>query len=297
METEVNKIEFYKVRTLGERFSATGDFIRENWKLLLKNIGLIGAPLAIIVSYLSQGYAESLSRNLLSNDFSSISPIYMIVFILLNIVFQLFIYSMTGAILYQASTGELSENTGWKDLKGDMFSIMGKGLVQGFIILILWIGILLITFLLGYVFGISHTIFSGKLTFFLFFLMIVFLVLLPPFAMITYPIFFEEESASGALLRGLKLGFKNWGAVFLTILLGGLLLMAFSYLFNAPYLIYNLAFPQGGILGYILAAISSLGTVIISPVFLIFMGFQYTSIVEKEEGTSLQEEMDDFEQL
>ena len=45
------RIEFYKNRSIGERFSVAIDFLKQNWKALYKNILIGGLPLAIIMGY------------------------------------------------------------------------------------------------------------------------------------------------------------------------------------------------------------------------------------------------------
>ena len=51
------------------------------------------------------------------------------------------------------------------------------------------------------------------------------------------------------------------------------------------------------IISYILATLSAIGTLLAYPIMIVLFAFQYFSIVEKEEGVSLQSKMDEFENL
>ena len=48
METEKTKIALYAKRTFGEKFNATFDFIKENWKQLLKYTLYLLLPVSLI---------------------------------------------------------------------------------------------------------------------------------------------------------------------------------------------------------------------------------------------------------
>ncbi|MDL2223920.1 hypothetical protein LJB92_01245 [Bacteroidales bacterium OttesenSCG-928-M06] len=296
MDMQTNNLEFYKVRTVGERFAVAGDFVRQNWKLLLRNIVYIGAPLAIVSGYFSQEYVTGALDNVASGDYEASFVVNALLCTFLMVCLQLFLFSMTGAILYQYTQNKLREDSSWKDLRGDMFFIMGKLFVLGLILTLMIAVILLVVVVLFYILGFNSA-FIASLS--MLSLLGICIALIPSLMMAQQPIIFERESAWRSLVKGMRLGFKNWGAVFLTLLLGGVLLMIFSYFLAMPYYVYLMVHIEGGggFLGYVLAAMASLGTVIAYPLYIIFVGLQYTSIVEKEEGISLQNKIDDFDQL
>jgi hypothetical protein len=304
------KIEFYKNRTIGERFSAAGDFVRQNWKVLLKNIAYVGVPLALLQGYFMQNYMQGVFSNInLTNPYNPYANLNLVAYMftmLFSILLYLFLFSMTGAILNKYVKGSLTENTGWPDLKDKLFSFAGKLFLQG---ILLFLIILAISIVVAIVVAIVAFILSsfatgsfggtGILIALLFilifgavFLFISFLSLLP------FPIFFENTSAWQGIKKSFKLGFRYWGSTFLTILLGSLLAGVVSYILAMPYVLYSI-FNMGsdGFIGHVLAMLTSLVIVIVYPVYIIFVGFQYTSIVEKEEGISLQEKVDEFDNL
>ena len=302
MQTQ-DKIEFYKKRTLGERFSAASDFVRQNWKILWKNVAYIGIPLAILQGYFMQNYMQNIFSIMIERNFEDVNWFSLVMLFVVSSVLILFLFSMTGSILYNYNKGNLDENSGWNELQGDMFSILGKYILQGLIVCgITFVVVLVFGLLIG---GLAFTgggMASGIVgIIFVLLLYAVLFALMPPLALMLYPVIFEKESPWKAIVKGFRLGFKNWGSVFLTVFLASLLAGMVTNVISMPYFI-NLMFNmteggEGGILDYILAAFTSAGYVIIYPVSIIFIGFQYTSIVEKEEGISLQNKIDDFEEL
>jgi hypothetical protein len=297
------KIEFYKNRTIGERFSVAGDFIRQNWKVLLKNIGYVGAPLALLQGYFSQRLIVGLLSYNFTTPYANINwPYYLLLFPFSFLLF-LFFFSMTGSILNKYIKGSLTEETGWADLKGQLFSFAGKIFLQG---LILFLAIFVIAVIIGVFAGFLSlgTLLTDSWTGIFITIILVFLIsvllfcILMPLMLIPYPLFFEDASAWQGIKKGCRLGFKYWGSTFLTVFLGCFLSNVVSYILTMPYMVYlTINAGENSFLGYVLAMFSSLVGIIVFPVFIIFLSFQYTSIVEKEEGVSLQDKIEGFDNL
>ena len=303
MQTQ-DKIEFYKKRTLGERFSAASDFVRQNWKLLLKNVAYIGIPLAILQGYFMQNYVQNIFSIIYGRAFEDVNWLNLIMLFVVSSALFFFLFSMTGSILYNYNKGNLDENSGWNELQGDMFSILGKYILQGLIVSgVTVVIILLFGLLIGGLAFTGGSMVSGVVGVILILLLYaVLFALMPPFALMIYPIIFEKASPWEAIVKGFRLGFKNWGTVFLTVFLAYLLAGMITNTISMPYfinMIFNISQGggEGGIMDYFLVMMASASYVIIYPVATIFIGFQYTSIVEKEEGISLQNKIDDFEEL
>ena len=51
METEKPKIALYVKRSFGEKFNASFDFIKENWKLMLKYATYLLLPLCLGIKF------------------------------------------------------------------------------------------------------------------------------------------------------------------------------------------------------------------------------------------------------
>ena len=264
-----DKILFYKNRTLDERFSVTAAFLRQNWKVLLKNILYIAIPLAFFEAFLESNMISFMLK----------SPIlYIILKGGVSILLNLFLISMTGAILSNYLCTEFGQKVGWSDLKTDFFSIMGKIFAQQLVILCVVIIIALACFFLFENFGI---VLLGLLI----------IIFYPLLSLVYYPIIFEDESATDGLQMGFQLGLRNYIQVFVTAFIAFILMLT---IFLIPTIIGLLKIQGLNILSHFLSGIA---TVIVYPVSTIFIAFQYTALIEKEENISLQDEVEDFNQM
>lgn len=300
---ESNIVEMYKNRNLGERFSASATFFRQNWKVLLKNLAYVGVPLAIINGFFMQRYMAdmfAIINQSIENPYNVAPPnlgAYAL-FMLISMALNLFIPSVTGAILWRNKQGSLSQEDGWSVLGSHILKNAGQLFLQFLLIfgaLIASIAIIMgLAFLVpsgsGIVAGIVGSI-----------LMLIYLIALffitPGLSLAIFPIVLEEISAWKALKKGFKLGTKYWGSTFLTLLLGGLIMGIINYAFSIPSLAYNLITQGSGILGIVFSILPTLGSLIILPIYIIFLGFQYTSIIDQEEGVSVQNRINQFDNL
>jgi hypothetical protein len=270
---------------MGERFTATGDFIRENRKVLFKNLFPAGVILAVLMGFFMQDYVKSVY-------FSGGNPVTLesinwfayTGMMIVAIVFSLFIYAMSGAILGKYAEGSLTPETGWADLKGKFFSIAGKIFVQYCIVVLLLIALAVILAVPIFLLLKGPWLIMGSLLFTLLFCVII-LLLMPVFVLMSYPVYFESASAWAGIKQGFRWGFRYWGSTLATLLLGGLLLCVVYYILAMPYILY-LMFGTGAAewLGSLLAALVYVTILLLNPIYIIFLAFQYTSILEKEKA-------------
>jgi len=289
----MNNIEFYKNRNLGDRFSASAQFIRENGVILFKQIFIPALPLVIIQAFFLMKYT-GLAVMFANGGYSASFFGYALLYFLFTALLSLYIPSMTGALMSKYEAGLLTRETKFGDLSNKMFSNMGKffvimlliGLIGGgiaFVLALLWAGIAAISSVIAAIFAIL--------------LFVAICAILPPLALAYFPAFFQDAQAGASIKKGFSLGFKNWGTTFATILIAGLITAVISLLFYAPYLIWSLLGGSIGILTYLFTLLASMGTIFVTPLTLIFLAFQYFSIVEKEEGISLQSKVEEFDNL
>jgi hypothetical protein len=276
------KIEFYKKRTLGERFSVTGDFIRQNWKVLLKNTLYIGIPLIVLYGFFLQNFLrETLANIYFPWNYVNTSWISNMGVVFFSFLLFLFFFSVIGAILNRYVKGSLTEQTGWSDLKGNVFSFMGKIAVQYLIIMLAFILLTVLIVVLIYASLLAGSLLS---TIFIALICLAFVALIvviyPALLLIPYPVIFENTSAWQGIKKGFKAGFKHWGSTFLTVFSGALILVAIYYILSMPYFVYIMFNMEGGFLGYVLAIFSSFVLFILYSVFYIFVSFQYTAVGE-----------------
>ena len=295
------RIEFYKNRSIGERLSVAIDFLKQNWKVLYKNILIGGFPLAIIMGYAMSQQIEMQTINDLSKML-----IFYPVLLLAGLVNVVYMYSMTGAILHQYERNQLTESTGWNDLKNTFFQFAGKTFL---ITLIIYIALILIVAIFFMIFGVSmyKSVFSDASSgflmgfFFIILLLGVTIALAPSFIMLYFPAYFSGKRIWESIKVSFSLGFKHWGSLFVAILLAIILIIIVYMVFSLPFQIASMFFMLKGsganIFLYIFATLSAIGTLLSYPVMIVLFAFQYFSIVEQEEGVSLKSKMDEFENL
>ena len=302
-----DRIEFYKNRSIGERFSVAVDYLKQNWKVLYKNIMWGGLPLALLMSFLS---ARMMSVRPAAGigAFSDLYG-YLLTMGLLSVVSflsMLYLYSMTGAVLLHYDRNQLTETTGLGSLKSTFFKFVGKTFL---ITLIVYIPVVILVAIIAGVFGFGMT--GGSLTggsfvigmglFFLLFLVIL-IALIPFLSIVYYPAYFSGKSVWQSITVAFKLGFKNWGSLFVAFILTVIVFIVIYMIFSGPLQLVSVFATLGGInvsyiIYFLLAILSSIGTTLAYPIMIVIFAFQYFSIVESEEGVSLQSKISDFENL
>ena len=294
------RIEFYKNRSIGDRLSVAIDFLKQNWKVLYKNILVGGIPLAIIMGY---ALTQTTNSQLIAINLANFAVHYALL-LLTSFLNYIFMYSMTGAVLFHYNKNQLTETTGWSDLKDTLFKFSGKTTL---ISLAVYIPILLVVAIFGALAFVAGDFSRGAgSTITVFFVIVIFVLLLfgviitfaPSIIMLYFPAYFSGKGNMESIKVSFKLGFKNWGSLFIAILLTIIVVSVVSVTFTLPFQIVSV-FTMGRvtIFSFILAVLSSTGTMLVYPIMIVIFAFQYFSIVEKDEGISLQSQVDVFESL
>ncbi|MDR0799753.1 MAG: hypothetical protein LBN18_08345 [Dysgonamonadaceae bacterium] len=291
-------IEFYKNRSFSERLSAATDFIKQTWKVLLKNVLIIGLPLALIMGYALQSYMSAL-LSVQQGDVSELLSGFAGGFALLIVavcIISLILPAITGAILIQYDKGELTEETGWRDLQKNIFRLAGKTFKIGILLT------LLLILICGLVGGLIFAA-GGQDNVALIVLLVLLLVgglvaLAPSLSIIYFPAYYEGLSSWASIRKAIPLGFKNWGYLFVAIIIIGIISGIISNFLGVPNQFYSTTHPgEFTIVGFFLATLAGVGSVLVTPLQVIFMSFQYFAIVERNEGNSLQSQVDEFENM
>jgi MFS family permease len=284
------QIEFYKNRSIGERFSVAIDFLKQNWKALYKNILIGGLPLSIILGFILPHYS-TMQQRIMSGDFSLSSTVFLLLaFFLFSFLLTIYMYAMTGTFLRRYEQGELTEQSGRNDF-GLFFQLAGKTFI---ISLLVFLPVLLCIAFIGFLFF-SLIPLAVLLVFLLFGS---FIAVAPALTIIYFPAFFSGKKNWESVKIAFRLGFKNWGSLFVSLILAGIVAFVVGMIFSLPYQVLAFLSPDYvSTLMYVFSIFSQMATLLTTPVLILIFAFQYFSITEKEEGVSLQAQVDEFENL
>ena len=185
--------------------------------------------------------------------------------------------------------GLLSKETRWNDLSSTMLSYAAKTFFIS-------LALMLILIIVSMLFSLLISIIGGMLLVFLF--MIFIITTLPPLTLIIFPAYFQGDSTFESIKKGFSLGFKNWGTTFATLFIIGIMMFIITIILSAPYQLFIAFNPESNeYIAYLLAIVYSLSSVLTAPFMFVFLAFQYFAIAEKEEGISLQSNLDEFDRL
>jgi len=300
----MDKIEFYKNRNLGERFSASAEFIRQNWKVMYKIILMVAIPLALLQGYYQQhfmsAYLGGISRILSGGDASMMSELYtssgLWIFLLISLLSALVLSAMSGAILSRYEEGLLNKTTTLSDLGDKIVSNMGKLFMIGLAMIL--IGIVAIIALVLIIVAMAQISTFLSVLVALVAVVAVFAIV-PALCLLRFPALFQGASTMESIKKGVRLGFKSWGTTMLMIIIIAVASYVILLIFKLPFTIWNLfnIGSEPGILSYTLSGISWLGEAFVTPLTFVFFAFQYFAVVEKTEGISLQSKVEEFDNL
>jgi len=310
METQQRpKIPFYIQRPFGEKMNASFDFIKENWKVLLKYVTYLILPLCVVqalslnsfmgyyMGALMGGVGGMEFDNLGSGFFASYG--FLVIF---SMIGYLLITSLVYALvkLYNEREDRLNNIT-FADFKPLLFKNMGRLFLIGLFLFIFSIVVALVLVLLA--FGSLLTLILTIPAFFALFIAL----------SIWSPIYLFEDIGFGASLsKAFRMGFATWGGIFAILFIMGMVasvlqgvlmtpwymavvvksLFAYSNdgLVEEPSLFYN-------ILVYILGIIQLYGTYMCMIFTILGLSYQYAHASEKLDSITVESDIDNFENL
>lgn len=311
MESQKPRIELYVKRPFSEKLNASFDFIKENWKPIIKFVTYLLLPLSLIQALSLNGFMGS----------------YM-------------------GVVSQASQGDSDSILSALPTLGLSYSVLLLCSWLGSVVLVSLIYALMMTYrkregrLEGITLGelrpllLHNVVAMIKLTLFFFVLMMVALcllvglVVLTPFTLIlTIPLLvacavplslwapvylFEEISLIGALKKTFRLGFATWGGVFLITLIMGIIASILQGVAGIPWSVAFMvksifSLSEGGdiagssvgytFLLYLFGILQCFG-IYLSAVFTILgITYQYGHASEVVDSVSVEDDIEHFDTL
>ena len=315
MDNTKTKIEFYKTRTFSDKMNITFDFLRENWKPLLKFSVYLILPICLIQAFAMNSYTRlAFSPNsymggdaggyLLS--FLQSVGLFMIVFVFGCCVLYALVFTVM--IKYEQNNGQIMNIT-LNEIKPllikNFFKMMRLFLFSVLIFIVLSF---VISLFIGLSVAISQwlLIFTIPVTlFFIFFISI-------PLCLFQPVYIFEDISLFSALRKSFKYGISFWGSTFVIVLVFTLLASIVSGVAGIPWTIIiflesMLTITDQSLgtepsimfqfLSYIFGIIQSYGIYLSYIISAIAIAFHYFHIKEKKEGVTVNINIQNFERL
>lgn len=224
METQKPKIAMYAKRSFGEKMNASFDFIKENWKPMLKYLTYFLLPLSLVQAVSSNVLLNSSTKSLIYGSVSGLetqaddllaesllnSFISSLLLLVGTLLFSSLIYSFF--ILYNEREERLQQIQ-WGDLKPHFFRSLRR-LIPFF----------LMSFFLAGVFCLFAGVLVAALGWYTIIFSFVLLIALGVPLALSLPIYlFEKRKVWASLGKSFRLGFPTWGGTFAIILVMGIL--------------------------------------------------------------------------
>lgn len=314
METQQNqtpKIPFYVQRPFGEKMNASFDFIKENWKVLLKYTTYLILPLCLLQAlslnsffgyYMSAVMSGIYGTNMDLDSFGEgffVSYGFMMLFSLIG---YLLITGLLYALvkLYNDREDRLVGIT-FKEIRPLLFRNMGRLFLMGILLTVIVIA-----------FGIVMGIFGAlsPLTLILtvpaLFAFFIALSIWPPVYL------FEDLGLGNSFSKAIRLGFATWGGVFAILFIMGLVASVLQGVISTPWYMTVvveslLSYSDEGVVAessflynffiYILAVLMVYSMYLSMTFSILGISYQYAHATEKMDSITVESEIDNFENL
>lgn len=324
MQIEKPKVELYRIRTFTDKLTDTFNFLRENWRPMLKYFMYMMLPVSIILAlpfnHFFEGYMKLVTTMEKGLSFSNtelwlygLSAIASILgFIFAALLLESFVYAMIR--VYDRRPQRLKDLF-YADFRDDLFFCMKRGVIMSLvglaiIIIIAIIGVVLmvLAFAISFQFGTAMALVG------IFLLYVVLIVLGLPMYMVA-PIYMLEDEISvfGAYKKGLRLGFATWGGIFAVMFIIGILssvLQTFTmmpwYLLSMLKMIFTLSNDLDkpffhsfiySFVQYLTCILMCLGYMLSMIFSLVGITIQYGHASEKIDGAGVSKRIDKFDEF
>lgn len=299
---EKERIVIYKVRAFGDKLNVTFDFIRENWRPMLKYMTYMMLPLACVLGVTLSKFMTIYTKLLVDqkepDSYAGVAITYgltILIYALATLLLSTVVYSLMR--IYRERKNRLEDLT-YADLKPTFWRMFKRMLILGLVFLVLYV--LAIVLIIGLA---ALTPWTLLLT------IPALLVCIVPLAYWMPSYMFEDISVFAALEKSYRLGFPTWGGIVLIIIVLGFLSTAISSIASIPWsvglVVYTLLSESNNgnvpvlleFLMYLLTVVQAYCSLVVSSLGLVGMAFQYGHAADKIDGITMDRNIENFEQL
>lgn len=288
------KINFYQERTMGERISAATEFVKQSAKIIWKHVLIVALPLIILSVYMSsQINMSALMEQAMQGDLDVLGTEYQkllyvsLATALVQSVMMCLIYGMVATMMNLYDAGKLDSSLGTLTIIQKSLPLILKTFLIGLVAMLIFLVVLMLLAMLS----IAVPVVGALL------MLAGIIAIIPLFFTIFFPAYFQGAGVLESIKEGTKIGFKNWISFVGVILILFMLAFFASMVFTIPASTLMLS-PNASHTGILLLSLlQTIISTLLIPLYIIYPAFQYFSVVEREEGFTIQTEIDEFDKL
>lgn len=310
MESQKPKIAMYVKRPFGEKLNASFDFIKENWKPLLKYSTYLILPICLIQAVNINGLMSvglmgtGMGTVPTADSFSDWGAMF-----LLNYAGVIF-FSCLGTLLLSSliygmvrlynERDERLNGIGFGDIKPLLLHNIKRlflmGLVWGFLSLLVVLFIVLLVMLTPYTLLLTVPLFIAFML---------------PLALLPSVCLFENISLGETFKKTFRLGFATWGGVFLILIVMGFIASVLQGVCSMPwYVIFFVkaifSMSDGSEMAssvgidfaqYLFSVLMLYGSYLSAIFTIVGLGYQYGHASEVVDSITVESDIDNFDKL
>lgn len=310
-----NKISLFQVRNFSEKFSATFDFVRQNWRTFLRVALYIWLPLSLIQGVLFNSYYAALFQDVLfgnGSEFEDVPWWAVSVMGAISIVSMLMIFSVTYGLMkvYEEGNGDLS-GLKMNDLLPVLKTNIGKTCKVVLVYAVIYVLFIIAAAMFSIMSAVSMSFITIALCGIIVFAAAV--ALLPPLMLFPAAYLLNDDAIMWDTLKtSFRYGFKTWGGLFAIIFVFGIIIYAASAILMAPGLLlgalrstlFPATFTGSGVLPLLYTIVQDIVVIVtnfiawlLMPLPLIAVGFHCGSAAELLDNVSVADDIDHFDDL
>ncbi|MDR3267025.1 MAG: hypothetical protein LBT24_05595 [Tannerella sp.] len=305
------KIEFYRKRDFSEKLNVTFQFIRENWKPLVKYAIYLLLPICLIQSFVMNASISSIFELSRTNNMGSFSVFFKNYGLAIlcasagSILLSSLIYTLMQT--YEKREHRLL-NVQWSDFTAQLMKNLKRSLKLLLVTTV--VAILLMGFFVA-LFYFLYTIYPALIVIGVLIWLAVCICLIPLILLLPVYILEPEITISQAISKAWKFGISDFwsllGFLIVVSIISSILqtitlmpwyivtIVKFVFAFGSDPAITQSIFYKFAV--YILGIIQSMGTYVSSIIMVTGIAFQYFHSREKHEGVTIESNIINFNEL
>lgn len=307
MESQKTKIALYAKRSFGAKMNASFDFIKENWKLLLKFTVYLLLPVCLVQAIGLNGMmAGAFSMEKMAAEGANVAALsYLIIYYAVYLVFYLIGAILIASLVYALMRTYREREEGLQGVTLGFLKPLLLRNVKRMIGLIL-LSVVLVIVLLLFVSALA----TLSLYTLIFTLPFIFAVVVP--LMLWAPVYlFEEIGLIASLKKALRLGFMTWGGAFLIMFVMGLIGSILQGVTMLPWYVASIikavfamsdagagaVSPAYNFMLYLLGVVQGFGTYLAMIFSLVGIAYQYGHASETADNVTVESDIENFDIL